>query len=155
MVWGPHAPKALEAIPVAERRRRVTLTTDVCIIDRRELFVRACLDLRIAGETQRFRWLVWVNVPRAGFREMRSIWRQLRGQPFTPVPGELATALPYDSPTLDLPIMLRDGGAGYRPWAFVWTSEHPLGQEQRTGIPLEHAYELAGRAMHEWAASAS
>ena len=155
MAWGPHAPTAVEAIPPAERRSRVKLTTDVCVIDRQAYFVRACLDLRIAAEEERFRWLVWVRVPRPTFKEIRSFWRQLRGRKFTPAVGELATALPYEPPTLGLPIELRDGGAGYRPWALVQTPTHILGQEQRAGISLERAYELAGRMMHEWTAPAA
>lgn len=150
MVWGPLAPKPVEAIPVPERRRRVKLTTDVCVIDRRDFFVRACLDLPIAAEKERFRWLVWVKIPKAGFREIGSLWRQFRGRLFTPTHGELATELPYDPSTLGLSIGLRDGGIGYRPWAHVLTTEHVLGQQQGAGIALEQAYEMSARAMHEW-----
>ena len=150
MAWGPLAPKPVEAISVPERRRRVKLTTDVCVIDRRDFFVRACLDLPITAEKERFRWLVWVKVPKASFCEMGSFWRQLRGRLFTPTHGELATELPYDPSTFGLPIGLRDGGIGYRPWAHVLTTQHVVGQQQRTGIALEQAYELSARAMHEW-----
>lgn len=150
MAWGPLAPNAVEVIPVPERRRRVKLTTDLCVIDRRDFFVRACLDLPIVAEKERFRWLVWVKVPKPRFREIRSWWRQLRGRHFTPTRGELATALPYDASTLGLPIGLRDGGIGYRPWADVLTAEHSLGQEQRAGVTLERAYERSARALHEW-----
>jgi hypothetical protein len=153
MAWGPAAPKAVESVPVPERRRRVKLTSDTCVIDGRHYFVRACLDLRILGESELFSWLVWIAVAQPTFRRIRSIWRQLRGRRFPPVRGELATALQYHAPTLGLAIELRDAGVGYRPWAFVRDPAHELGQEQRVGIPLERAYELAGRAMHEWTSS--
>jgi hypothetical protein len=155
MAWGPHAPKAVEAVPLSDRRRRVKLASDTCVIDGREYFVRACLDLRVRGETQPFRWLVWVSVPRPAFKQIRSLWRQLRGRAFPPSSGRLATELPYDVSTVGAAVELRDGGAGFRPWAIVQDPEHVLAHEQRNGIPLERAYELAGRAMHEWAAPAA
>jgi hypothetical protein len=148
MAWGPNAPTAVQTIPASERHRRVKLTADVCIIDHRKYFVRACLDLRIDPERESFRWLVWVKVTAASFREIRSIWRQLRARPLKPTDGHLASELPYDASTLGLPIELRDGGPGYRPQAFARSGEHILGREQRAGIRVERAYELAGRAMH-------
>jgi hypothetical protein len=153
MAWGPAAPKAVEAVPIPERRRRVKLTSDTCIIDRRQYFVRACLHLRIRGESGLFTWIVWVAVRQPVFRQIRSIWRQLRRRRFPPAQGELATVLQYDTPSLGLAIELHDAGMGNRPWAFVRDPTHELGKEQRTGIPLERAYELAGRAMHEWTSS--
>ena len=155
MAWGPPAPNTVEAVPIPERRRRVKLTSDTCIIDGRHYFVRACLDLRILGESEPFRWLVWVGVQKPVFREIRSLWRQIRGRRFSPALGELATALLYEAPTMGLAIELRDAGPGNRPWAVVRDLAHELGREQRAGIPLERAYEHAGRAMHDWSSPAA
>ena len=155
MAWGPLAPNTIESIPVRERRRRVKLRREYCIVDRREYYVRSCLDLRIAAEKQRFRWVVWIRVPQNDFREILSIWRQLRGRRFIRCSGELGSDLPYDVPTRGLAVELRDAGPGYRPWVVVSSTDHILGREQRAGISLERAYELSGRAMHEWTAPGS
>jgi len=152
MAWGRDAPNAVEAVPLSDRRRRIKLTSDTCVIDGREHFVRACLDLRVRGEAEPFRWLVWVAIPHPAFKQIRSLWRQVRGRAFPPYGGWLATELPYDAPTIGTAVELRDGGAWFRPWAIVRDPKHILAREQRSGIPLERAYELAGRAMHEWAA---
>ena len=154
MVWGPGAPYAAQQVPASERQKRVKLDTDVCVIDRAQYFVRGCLDIPIRNESEGFRWLVWIAVPRPAFRVIRSFWRQLRGRQFPPTRGALAVALPYASDTLGMEVELTDGGAGYRPHVRVSDMTHPLGREQREGISLETAYEKAGRAMHGWSRQA-
>jgi hypothetical protein len=72
LVWGPNAPDPLREEMLAGRR--ASLTTDFCVIARASFFVRACLDLSIVAEAPTFfRWLVWVEVERAAYREIRSM----------------------------------------------------------------------------------
>src|SRR5262245_12938525 len=100
MTWGPNAPLAVQQVSERERRRRVKLDTDACVIDRQQYFVRGCLDIRVLNEPTPFRWLVWIAVPKPDFRVIRSFWRQVRGAPFPATRAVLAVSLPYDSCTL-------------------------------------------------------
>ncbi|MEO7456224.1 MAG: DUF2199 domain-containing protein [Gemmatimonadaceae bacterium] len=148
LVWGPDAPDRLRS-EVLTPTHRALLTSDICVIARSTFFVRACLDLPIVAEASSFfRWLVWVELERASYRELRSMWRVLRRRAFAPLAGKLANALPYEAPTRDLAVELHDRGPGIRPSVLVLDPLHELGREQAAGISLEKAYELAGRAMH-------
>jgi len=150
LVWGPNAPSALLPIPRVEWRKRVSLSQDDCIIDRTTYLVRGCLDLPISGTSDAFRWLVWVLVDRQGHRYTMSPWRRLFRLRHPSYAGELDTALPYEPSTSRLQVEVRSAGPGYRPTILVADAAHPLALEQRGGIHLERAYELAGRMLHAW-----
>ena len=135
-------------IPRAEWHQRVSLSQDDCVIDRVTYLVRGCLDLPIRGTGNAFRWLVWVLVDRQGHRYSISPWRRLFRLRHPPYAGELDTALPYEPPTARLPVEVRSAGPGYRPTIVVADADHPLALEQREGIRLERAYELAGTMLH-------
>jgi len=150
LVWGPNAPSVVLPIPRADWPSRVSLSGDDCVVDRTTYLVRGCLDLPIRSTSDVFRWLVWVRVDRVGYRYTMSPWRRLFRLRHPPYAGELDTALPYDSPTSSLPVEVRDAGPGYRPAVAVANPRHPLALEQRDGIPLERAYELAGIMLHAW-----
>jgi hypothetical protein len=150
LVWGPDAPSALRAIPQADWPKRVSLSQDDCVIDRTTYLVRGCLDIPIRGSHDVFRWLVWVRVGPEGYRYTMSPWRRLFRLRHPPYVAALDTALPYAPPTQGLPLEVRSAGPGYRPQVHVTDGRHPLGAEQREGIPLERAYELAGMMLHAW-----
>ena len=148
LVWGPNAPERLRLVPRNEWASRVSISQDDCVIDRETYLVRGCLDLPIRGTSEPFRWLVWTVVSRQGHRFTMSPWRRLvrlRHQPYAAV---LDTVLPYEPSSAGLAVEIRSAGPGYRPNVAVSDSTHPLAIEQRNGIALERAYELAGRMLH-------
>ena len=148
LAWGANSPDALRVIPRAEWRRRVRLNTDQCVLDRTQYFVRGCLDLRIHGTTEVFRHLVWVELPRSAFRDVRSVWRELRGRPFPPYAGRLASILPYRESTFGLSVTITWAGAGMRPHVLVASDEHAVGGEQHSGIGMQRAQDLASDYRH-------
>ena len=148
LLWGPNAPSVLGPIPRAEWPHRVSLSEDDCVIDRSKYIVRGCLDLPIRGTQEIFRWLVWVLVNREGYGYTMSPWRRLFRLRHPPYAAELDTPLPYEPPTSGLSVEVRSAGPGYRPTIAVADPGHPLAIEQRDGIALERAYELAGRMLH-------
>ena len=150
LVWGPDAPSVLQAVPQSQWRTRVRLSQDDCIIDGRTHLVRGCLDIPIRGTADTFRWLVWVFVDPQGHRYTMSLWRRLFRLRHPPYLGHLDTALPYQPPTTRVSVEVRSAGPGYRPSVLVTETGHPLALEQRDGILLERAYELAGRMLHCW-----
>lgn len=142
MAWGQDAPDA------ARGAARVKLSTDTCIVGGNRYFIRGCLDLPVRGEATPFRWLVWVELPKAAYRDFRSFWRQLRGRVFPVTEGTLAVPLPYSPPTIGLRVVIHDQGAGMRPAIAVQDAAYPLAMEQRDGLALEAALEKAGQMMH-------
>ena len=150
LAWGPNVPDAVGPIPPADWRSRVSLSGDDCVIDRSSYYVRGCIDLRIHGTRDVFRWLVWVHVDRRGYVYTISPWRRLLRLCHPPYDAKLDTALPYEPPTAHLPVEVRSAGPGFRPTVVLTELAHPLAIEQREGIPLERAYELAGMMLHVW-----
>ena len=150
LAWGADAPDTLRPVPTSEWRRRVKLTSDTCRLDRQRFFVRACLDVPISDTRAIFRHLVWVELSRDAYRDVRSVWRELRGKPFPPYGGELASLLPYPSPSLGVPIELRWTGSGLRPDVIVGADAHDVGRDQQSGITKEQAYELASAYHHAY-----
>lgn len=148
LAWGANAPDALRPVPQSEWRRRVRLTTDECRLDRARFFVRGCLNVPIRATTAHFGHLVWVELPREAFRDVRSVWRELRGKPFPPYRGLLASFLPYSMPTLGVPVEVRWTGSGLRPDVVVHVDAHEVGREQQAGIAKERAVELASAYHH-------
>ena len=150
LVWGPNAPERLRLVPRNEWASRVSISQDDCVIDRETFLVRGCLDLPIRGTNEPFRWLVWTLVSREGHRFTMSPWRRLLRLRHPPYLAVLDTVLPYEPSSAGLAAEIRSAGPGYRPNVAVSDSTHPLAIEQRNGIALERAYELAGRMLHAY-----
>jgi hypothetical protein len=151
LAWGADAPEVLRQVPRPEWRSRVKLTSDVCRLDRRRYFVRACLMVPIRERGDAFGHLVWVELARDTYRDVRSVWRELRGKPFPPYAGQLASALPYAQPTLGTRVTLHWTGSGRRPDAVVDPSQHEVGRDQREGISVAQAYAFASAYHHAFA----
>ncbi|MDX1594745.1 MAG: DUF2199 domain-containing protein, partial [Gammaproteobacteria bacterium] len=61
----------------AERAAMARLGSDLCTIDhgdRRDHFVRACLEVPIVGHDEAFVWGVWVSLSAANFARYRETW---------------------------------------------------------------------------------
>ena len=55
------------AIPAAERSARCYLTSDVCVIDAKEFYIRGCLEIPVIDGPRPFAWGVWVSLGEKSF----------------------------------------------------------------------------------------
>ena len=149
LAWGPDAPDSWGEIPIGDRKRRGNVTSDTCVIDGELYFVRGCLDIPILQTDDHFRWLVWVSVSRKSFKQMRGLRRLIFRQRHDPIFGWLNTTLPYQESTFNLKTNLHWRGPGIRPFVELEPTDHTLAREQREGIRLERAHELASNLLHE------
>ena len=124
------APAPWLALPEAERAARAVLAEDFCTIDGGHHFVRACLEIPVLGQDQRFVWGVWVSLSEASVRRAAELFKA------DPPPGEpprfgwLSTALPlYPAPTLNLKALLRFRRRPLRPAIELEPTGHPLAVE--------------------------
>jgi hypothetical protein len=62
--------------------------------------------------------------------------------------GSLANSLPLYDETRNLPLAVRTRGVGDRPALNLQESSHPLYSEQRDGMTMERAIELAKLVLH-------
>ena len=61
-------PIYFDHMPAAERERRTVLTSDTCVIDGEDFFVRGCLAIPIRCTQASFVWGVWVSLSEKNFR---------------------------------------------------------------------------------------
>jgi hypothetical protein len=138
-------PEEIFRLPEAERERRVELSPGgdfASLVDADRHFVRALIELSIPSEDDCFGWGVWVRLTRADMVDVAEAWTDdaAAGREFQ---GWLATDLPAYGETLELPGTLELRTADVLPLFEVGVPAHRLAVEQREGISLDRARELA------------
>ena len=129
-----------------EREQRSLVSDDSAVLhgetgDR--FFVRALLELPIAGEDGYFGYGAWIEVSQRDFAALRELWDDDDGWRSEPVAGTLANELsPYAfTEGLSLQIRLRD--VELLPLVELEDGEHELVRAQRYGISPHRAHQLA------------
>jgi hypothetical protein len=117
------------------------LTEDLCIIKDEAFFVRGVIEIPVHDYEHEFGWGVWVSHKKENFEAYRERFDTPDIGPFF---GWLSTAIDYyREPTLQLKTMVHYRGDGLRPRIEVEESPHPLFLQQRKGISLAKAWEIA------------
>lgn len=117
------------------------LTSDLCIIEGRDYFVRGVIQIPIHNYEQTFDRGVWVSQKKENFELYRKHFND--GVQIGPFFGWLSTRLDYFSAdTLNLKTMVHYRTNGHRPWIEVEPTEHPLAAHQRDGITISQAWEI-------------
>lgn len=148
--FGPSAPDYYVGIPKAERAKRSLLDTDLCVVDKKHHFIRGCLDIPIIGTQGIFRWLVWVSLSEKNFNRVVDLWEKLGRESEPPYFGWLNTCLPHYPETLNLKTNVQTRPVGERPQIELEPTDHPLAVDQRQGISLTRAQNLASHVLQEW-----
>ncbi len=135
-------PEEIFELPEQERELRARVGSDFAQLDGDRFYVRALLTLPILDEGAGFGWGVWVRVEQRVAGELRAHWQDAEAAGCT-FAGELAVELPGYGSTLGLEGTLRLRSVELLPAFELAESGHALGLEQREGISLERARELA------------
>jgi len=124
-------------LPVEEREKRAVLTSDTCVVDETDFFVRACLAIPIRGREVPFVWGVWVTLSKQNFLRYSEFLGQDPPEGEGPYFGWFSNRLPGYPDTLNLKthLLLRAGGT--RPLVQLESTDHPLAVHQREGINLD------------------
>ncbi|GLR11752.1 hypothetical protein GCM10007907_05420 [Chitinimonas prasina] len=143
------APISYYAIPKNERETRCDLGSDDCIIDKASFFVRGCIEIPVHGEIEPFSWGVWVSLSEASYQTWRGAFDLAERGHLGPFFGWLNAHLsPYPN-TINLKTRVHLRNDGIRPYIELEPTDHPLAQEQRSGISPERAAELYALMMHD------
>jgi len=134
-------------ISEAERAKRVFLTSDLCVIDDKDFFVRCMLRLPIKGTDTDFGWGVWSTLSEANFvRYQKHYDDDMSG--WEPMFGYLSNRLPEYPDTLSLKLSVQPQAKGLRPNLALEPTAHPLAVDQREGMTLERAIKIAEPFLH-------
>jgi hypothetical protein len=137
-----NAPDHWFEIPDSERENRGRLTSDICIIDGKNKFVRGCLEVPIIDHDDIFVWGVWVSVSAKSFDHLHELWDAdvIENEP--PMFGWLCNNISIYPATMSLKTHLYPRAGSERPLIELEPTDHPLAVEQRTGIMLDRVQEI-------------
>jgi hypothetical protein len=121
---------------------------DLCIIGERHFYLRGELEVPVTDGHRPFVWGVWVSLSHASFERTLEIWQTPGRESEPPQFGWLSVQLPLYPPTLNLKTMVHTRPVGIRPYVELEPTDHPLAVEQRSGITMARATELALGLLH-------
>jgi hypothetical protein len=126
-----------------ERDTRAVISSDQCIIDQEEFYIRGCLEIPILGAEEPFIWGLWARVKEEDFDDLSANWeasgREFRSGPYK---GRLANALAIYAQTFNLRLEMRVRPVGTRPLFWI-EDESELADLQRNGMTWQRASEQA------------
>ncbi len=148
MCFGPEAPSLWLTMSDPERSAQGELTSDQCIINDQNFFIRGQILIPVLDGPGPFIWLVWISLSKDSFLRTCELWEIEGREAEPPYFGWLQTALPYEPSTLNLKAHVQTMPIGQRPTIFLEPEDHPLSREQRHGITLARVQEIAEACFH-------
>ena len=121
---------------------------DVCIIDEKHFYLRGELEVPVIDGSSPFVWGVWVSLSQKNFERTLELWLEPGRESEPPYFGWLSVQLPMYPSTLNLKTMVHTRAVGTRPYVELEPTDHPLAVEQRSGISMGRAKELAVALLH-------
>jgi hypothetical protein len=138
-------PDNYAVMALEERENRAVISSDQCIIDASEFWLRGCLEIPILGTDEVFLWGVWGNLFEEDFDAIDDHWEvPNRENLIGPFKGRLGNKLSLYPFTANLKITVKIEPLGTRPLFFV-DEPHPLQKEQEEGISLDTARQYSCR----------
>ena len=88
------APWPYYTLSPEERAKRSVLTSDTCVIDEKEYFVRAVLEMPIVGQAETLEWGVWGSLSERNFARYNTTFYDLDQSKLGPLFSWFASRLP-------------------------------------------------------------
>jgi hypothetical protein len=143
------SPIYFEQMPAQERKRRAVLTSDTCVIDGQDYFIRCCLPVPIKLTSVSFVWGVWVSLSEKNFKRYVELFKADPPKGEGPYFGWLSNQLPEYPDTLSLKACVQLQKNNKRPLVELEPTDHPLAIHQRDGIPLPELLDILGERTHQ------
>ncbi|WP_111936010.1 DUF2199 domain-containing protein [Paraburkholderia bryophila] len=143
---GFKVPGYLLDIAEADREARAWWNEDLCVIDSRYFFARACLEIPIIGAAEPFLWGIWVSLSEHNFKDYEA--KLASGDPGGPYFSWLANQLPGYPSVEGLKARTFPQAGTDRPLVELAESDHPLSIDFHGGITEARARELFALVFH-------
>jgi hypothetical protein len=128
------------------------LSDDLCAwtddAGQRTYFIRGVLYLPIAETGETLGYGVWSSLSRESFERVGKLWDDPARVEEPPYFGWLSNSVPGYPETLNLPLDVVVEDVDKRPALVLHDGDHPLIREQREGISMVRAREIAELNMH-------
>jgi hypothetical protein len=139
--WSWPLPDHYHAVSEAERES-ADLQPDFCAIGQ-HFFIRGMIEIPLQGSDEPFGWGVWCSLSAASMEKVQSVWEDDDRDRHGPFFGWLNTSLPLYPPTAILKTHVHLRAPPFIPVIEIEPSDHPLSIEQRAGMTMERAVEIA------------
>ena len=107
------------------------------------------MEIPVIGSNQPFLWGVWASIREEVFDEISDCWElEGREKKHGPSKGRLANSLSIYPETLNLKLKIIVQTVGVRPLFVVEDDQHMLAEQQKSGISVQQAVELASFLLH-------
>ena len=146
--WHFAAPVQALAIPKEDRRNRVELTEDDCVIDGDQFYLKGLLEIPIQDTSQPFTWGVWVSVSEESYVRFSELFDDPLRESGEWFFGWLCSSVPGYPDTQLLKTNLRVREYPMRPLIELEPTDHPLAIDQREGINRDRAVGMAQSLLH-------
>lgn len=147
--WGADRPAPYWDVPPEKRESDVFLTSDSCVIADRFFFVRACLEIPIAGTDETYSWGVWTSLSEPNFFLWQDHYDTAVRSHIGPFFGWLCSSLSVYPETLHLKSHVHLRNDGLRPLVELEATDHPLSIHQREGITIDELSRMMHRLAEE------
>ena len=137
------------SVPEAEFARRVKLTEDQCVVNRKVFFVRGHIEIPILDFPEPLSLSVWSSLSKMSFQHMAERWDDQGRGADAPYFGWLSNSIEGYPETLNLKLSVQSRAPGLVPLFTVEPTEHPLALDQQQGISVGRWHELAHKFLHE------
>jgi hypothetical protein len=146
--FGPPAPGRYFTLTEDERTARAILGSDQCIIDDREFYVLARLELAVIGLSEPFAWLMWVSLSEDSYEAYARSYEWADRAHLGPFFAWIVDDLPLYPTTTGLKSMIHLRNDGLRPLVELEPTDHPLARDQAKGVSIERAAEIVAFCLH-------
>jgi hypothetical protein len=137
-------PDSYANLSTEARELRAVVSSDQCIIDQQEFYIRGCLEIPVVGTSEVFMWGLWARVHETDFDEISDHWeREGREAVIGPYKGRLANAVSIYTDALNQRIEIRISPVGTRPLFILEEGGSTLYNEQHSGLSPQKAAEYA------------
>jgi hypothetical protein len=127
-------------LPEAERSLRIKATSDTCLIDDRDFFIRGVIFIPIRNHTDYLGIGVWVSQKRENYQTYLDNFNTAEIGPFF---GWLSNRISFYKPdTWAIKTMAHFQGSIQRPLIKLEPVDHPIYRDYSEGITLDRAWSI-------------
>lgn len=132
----------------ARTKRDCFLNDDLCVIEKRDYFVRGLIEIPVIGSGRSFRWGVWASLGKTNFDKMVKLWDDPKLLDELSYFGWLSNSIHAYPQTLNLKVNVKSRSIKHRPYITLEPTDHPLSVEQHNGISPDRLREIVEHCMH-------
>jgi len=146
--FGTEAPLYYYYIPDNELEERTFLTSDTCVIDDTDYFVKGCLEIPVTGYKELFSYNGWVSLSEDNFFKFQDLFDVAERENQEPMVGWFSSWIyPFeDTEKLKAKIHFRNNGT--RPFIELEPTDHPLAKAQKEGLTFDKVKEIYEYYVH-------